>query len=554
MSDVLATPHHSGVEPVNTNFQSAYAGMPAFVVPPTSPGLPPPATVAVGGNPSPQTFSPDWRRWVVLVVFSLFSFSNAVQWIFFSTVVNETEEYFNVSSFQVNMLAMIYAIVFALVGVFGSLILERFGLKRSLIMGNTTNVLGAALRLMAPFVAPNFAMIFTAQFVNCLSQPFILPIPPLIAAEWFPASERTIATSIAAMANNMGVAAGMLLPPIFMEHAGSNRQGFINLFLFALILCGVLWVATLLIPPHPQTPPSFAALVSPKKGSPQAAATASSNSKAANVTPPGVDTEHHDEHHEEHHEASTLLAAEDTHTVKGLAKALWRLLKENPSFRLLICSAGIALGSMWTLSTVLAQIMEPFNISEAMAGWAGFGSLVGGTVLSFLVGCFVDKKRYYKGPMAILLFLSALSLSVMLLGMVYGSANSAVLFGVILYIASGTFQNAAIPVFFEYGLETTFPAPESLSSVLIMVLGNIVCVVLVLVASFVLGNDPTKEAAIIATSCFTALIAIGALLVAIMKSDCKRLEYEARMAAENRGIEPNQLTATADMQPHPHGM
>jgi FLVCR family feline leukemia virus subgroup C receptor-related protein len=550
MSDIVATPHHSGVEPVNTTFQSANAGTPALVVPPTSPGLPPAAVVEVGGNArQQQTFTPDWRRWVVLTVFSLFSFSNAVQWIFFSTVVNETEAYFNVSSFQVNMLAMVYAIVFALVGVFGSLILERFGLKRSLIMGNTTNVLGAALRLMAPFVAPNFAMIFTAQFVNCLSQPFILPIPPLIAAEWFPASERTIATSIAAMANNMGVAAGMLLPPIFMEHASSNRQGFINLFLFALILCAVLWVATLLIPAHPQTPPSFAALVSPKKGSPQAVA-AASNSKAANITPPGADAEHHDEHHE----ASSLLVAEDTHTVKGLAKALWRLLKENPSFRLLILSAGIALGSMWTLSTVLAQIMEPFDISESMAGWAGFGSLVGGTVLSFVVGCFVDRKRFYKGPMAILLFLSAVSLSVMLIGMVYGSANSAVLFGVIMYIASGTFQNAAIPVFFEYGLETTFPAPESLSSVLIMVLGNIVCVVLVLVGSFVLGNDPTKEAAIIATSCFTGLIAIGALLVAVMKSDCKRLEYEARMSAENRGIEPNQLTTAADMQPHPHGM
>uniref|UniRef100_A0A0C9RAG2 C09D4.1_0 protein n=1 Tax=Fopius arisanus TaxID=64838 RepID=A0A0C9RAG2_9HYME len=52
------------------------------------------------------------RRWLVLAIFVLYSASNAMQWIQFSIIGNIIQDYYNVSSFAVDMTSMIYMITY----------------------------------------------------------------------------------------------------------------------------------------------------------------------------------------------------------------------------------------------------------------------------------------------------------------------------------------------------------------------------------------------------------------------------------------------------------
>ena len=178
---------------------------------------------ALSSAPPPE-FQKDRRRWAILVLFSLFSFSNAIQWINYSTVVDETKQYFGVSSFQVNMLSMIYTIVYPIGSPLTINVFERMGLKLNLIVGASLNLAGCMLKLLAAITEAGYGLLFVSQTINAAAQLFILSIPPLMSTVWFTADERTLATSIAANANNIGVATGLLLPPLVVGSGGSESD------------------------------------------------------------------------------------------------------------------------------------------------------------------------------------------------------------------------------------------------------------------------------------------------------------------------------------------
>ena len=50
-----------------------------------------------------------------------------------------------------------------------------------------------------------------------LANPFLIHIPPKIAAVWFPKDEVSTATSIGVFGNQLGVAIGFLLPPLLVS-------------------------------------------------------------------------------------------------------------------------------------------------------------------------------------------------------------------------------------------------------------------------------------------------------------------------------------------------
>ena len=74
------------------------------------------------------------RRWLILMIFVLYSASNAMQWIQYSIIANIIMAYYNVSSFLVDMTSMIYMITYIPFIFPASYLLDRFVSSMILIL------------------------------------------------------------------------------------------------------------------------------------------------------------------------------------------------------------------------------------------------------------------------------------------------------------------------------------------------------------------------------------------------------------------------------------
>lgn len=66
------------------------------------------------------------RRWLILIIFVLYSASNALQWIQYSIIENVLTPYYNVSNFAVDMTSMIFMITYIPFIFPASYLLDRF--------------------------------------------------------------------------------------------------------------------------------------------------------------------------------------------------------------------------------------------------------------------------------------------------------------------------------------------------------------------------------------------------------------------------------------------
>ena len=141
-----------------------------------------------------------------------------------------------------------------------------------------------------------------------MAQTFILGVPPKVAANWFGVNERTTATSIGALFNQLGVAVGFLMSPSIVQQPDDVPK----LFLIQAIICSTVAPAVMVgFREHPPSPPSVTA--------------------ASTKTP-------------FHLALSSLI--------------------QNRSFVIIFFSFGIGVGSFYALSTLLDEIVAPFGYSE----------------------------------------------------------------------------------------------------------------------------------------------------------------------------------------------
>lgn len=66
------------------------------------------------------------RRWLILIIFVLYSASNSMQWIQYSIIANIVTMYYNVSTFSVDMTSMIFMITYIPFIFPASFVLDKF--------------------------------------------------------------------------------------------------------------------------------------------------------------------------------------------------------------------------------------------------------------------------------------------------------------------------------------------------------------------------------------------------------------------------------------------
>ena len=67
---------------------------------------------------------------------------------------------------------------------------------------------------MKCFASRLFPLLLVGQCFDAIAQLFFYSMPPQLAANWFGASEVSTATSIGVLGNQVGIALGLVLPPL----------------------------------------------------------------------------------------------------------------------------------------------------------------------------------------------------------------------------------------------------------------------------------------------------------------------------------------------------
>lgn len=178
-------------------------------------------------------------RWLVLFIYSLLSLTNALLWVAFSSIFDASRAYFNyASSLQVNMFALAYLVTFIPGAIFASVMLGKYGMRRTVVVAAAIQAIGCILRVMA-VATPNhsahgesatswaYAFVLVGQLMGGFAQPVFTNLCSRIASLWFSSSQRVLATTVASMANPLGIALGSVLPTIFVNSIRSDDSSLV---------------------------------------------------------------------------------------------------------------------------------------------------------------------------------------------------------------------------------------------------------------------------------------------------------------------------------------
>lgn len=483
----------------------------------------------------------DRHRWVVLVLFCFYSASNAIQWITYAPIASTVKEYFDLTTNQLNMLSSVYMIVFAAGAYFTCTTFERWGVRRGVLVGCCLNAVGSILKVSPGLQVRNYTVLITSQTLNSLSQLFVLSTPPLIAAQYFAPSQRTLATAIAATANNLGNAIALFAPPLIVRK-GEPKE-FTALFCGEMGLCCGILIAVFFYLKSPSFKAPSRALLN-MKSAPSGRCEEKEMVKTGTAVPTDRQPDGSTSLPPTVYRTTTTTSGEEpfSNSLERSARKVeplswWDRLSQHEhvvtfvevghtvlrlcrcrDFVFLLCAFSVSMGSVWTYASVLAQVLEPFGVSAQLAGFAGAMNVVVGTVAAYIVGFWVDRVRRYKYPVVVCLtgsVLCCLSLMIILLK-VDGFSKRFDVLSVFIYIFAGVFQNTATPICFEFAMEITYPLQESVPGAMLMAGANIVSLIMLSVASAMLGNGVASQSSCVNVLIMITCVCVGGLVLSIL--------------------------------------
>ncbi|XP_067674762.1 heme transporter FLVCR2-like [Haliotis asinina] len=432
-------------------------------------------------------------RWLMLALFSIYSFSSAFQWIHINIIANVILRFYNESlpedAFQretaIDWLSMLYMLAYIVLVIPATWVLDKKGLRICHILGSLLNAIGAWIKC-ASVSGDRFAVLMFAQTICACAQMWVIGIPARLAAVWFGPNEVSTATSIGVFGNQVGVAAGFLLPPEIVPNSDSLDDVGRNL---SIMFYGTAAFTTLL----------FIAIVVVLKDAPP--------------KPPS---------------RAQMLAVEASKNEDYLS-SLFRLLK-NPGFIILTISYGINTGSYYAISTLLnAVVLYYYEGQEQNAGRIGLTIVLAGVLGSVVAGIWLDKTKTFKGTSLAIYILSMVGMVVFTFTMNLGHIW-------IVFLTAGSlgfFMTGYLPVGFEFAAEITFPEGEGTSSGLLNASAQFFGII------FTIGMRAMMNRFGVLAGNLTLAVAllVGSIMTAFIKADYRRQKAGKEFFAKLDNIE-----------------
>jgi MFS family permease len=187
-------------------------------------------------------------RWVMLAVFMFAIAINQLLWITFASITGDAAKFYQVSDLSIGLLSMSFMIVYIVVSIPASWIIDTYGLRVAVGIGAG---LMAVFGLLRGLWAGNYTLVLIAQIGIAIGQPFILNSITTVAARWFPIRERATASGLGSLAMYLGIFLGLIVTPFLRLQFGMAAM---------LVIYGVLAVAAAVVffifaRERPATPP-----------------------------------------------------------------------------------------------------------------------------------------------------------------------------------------------------------------------------------------------------------------------------------------------------------
>jgi cyanate permease len=163
-------------------------------------------------------------RWVVLIVYMIIIAVNQLLWITFAPITSEAVQHYGVSDLKIGILSMCFMIVYLLVSIPASWIIDTYGIRTGVGIGALFTGLFGLLRGV---VSANYGLLLVAQIGIAIGQPFLLNAITKVAARWFPIEERATASGLGTLSSYIGVLAGMMVTPWLVNGSGITTMLYI---------------------------------------------------------------------------------------------------------------------------------------------------------------------------------------------------------------------------------------------------------------------------------------------------------------------------------------
>ncbi len=351
-------------------------------------------------------------RWVVLFVFSIINAVMQIQWLTFAPVAREARLVYGVTALQIDLLSMIFMGVFILICIPASYIIDRFGIRIGVGFGA---ILIAIFGLLKGLYAHDYTMVVICQTGLAVAQPFILNSATKVAGCWFPVEERATAVGIATLSQFIGIICAMIVTPLLVTRNVEGAYQLSNM----LLTYGIISVAGAIL------------LLVFLKEKPAAA-------------------------------QDTSGQGERIKFFEGLKHIL--ALKD---MRFMLLLFFLGLGMFNAISTCIDQICQIKGLSTEQTGLVGGMMLIAGIIGAIILPILSDKFRKRKAFIVI----GMVCMTPGLIGLTVATGYIPLL--VSSFVLGFFLLGACAPVGFQFCAEVGFPAPESTSQGLILLVGQI---------------------------------------------------------------------------------
>ena len=391
-------------------------------------------------------------RWVILAVYFLITIIIEIQWLNFASVSVAAQEFYQTSALRIDFLSMIYMIVFIIMSLPASYIIDTWGLKTGLTIGALFTGFFAVLKAWG---GENLLIVTIAQTGLALAQPFILNSVTTVGAKWFPVNERATVAGLGSLAQYIGIIIALAITPLLISVTPNGSYNIEKmLWIYAVVSVAGALIILVFMREEPPTPPvsdKFTMRTKPIEG------------------------------------ISTIFKNRDM---------IWLLLL-----------FFIGLGIFNAVSTCIDQICRNLTMEET--GMVGGIMLVGGILGASVLPVISDKKGKRKPFLVICMILMLPGL----IGLTFFNDFVPLLISAFVF---GFFIMSAGPIGFQYGAEISYPAPESTSQGVILMVGQISGII------FVFGLN--KMGVTIAMVSFIILMLINVFLSTRLKESMNRFQ------------------------------
>ncbi len=448
------------------------------------------------------------RRWGILAQFCSLILANATMWVTFAPISNTAEVYFGTAgtTTRVNMLAVIFLILYPVGTVLEVYCMNKFKLRKTLLIGGALSVVGSLLRLIATLLQPHglspgatYGIILFGQVLAAVAQPLFLNCPAIISSAWFPPSERDISTSCGSLFSPLGNAVGSVLPVLFVAENQSdseNANGMEMLMLTEFLICVVpLVIAYFLFEAAPPTAPSYSALAKHALDEQHEEPLRVSTDEQQPHSRVRADTEGSgtsDKLITEGGSLDPLTGHEQLLPTTHSWQSTWtelHALRNNKNYCFLFSGFCLGLALFTGLLTFVNQIVLPFGYSNDDAGTLSASLLVSGLVGAAIVSQVLEKTKAYETVLKVGFVLCLLAIAFMI------TQLRAENFGLLCFsfCVLGFALLPMLPTVIENTAECTYPdVSEDLSVGLLFMGGNVLGIAVTSVLEALLKAESEK--------------------------------------------------------------